>query len=260
VWVKGDPDRLTQVFSNLLSNAVKFTPGVGSVWLTLSRDDSHASVVVQDTGVGIPTDRLAQVFEMFAQVHAPQGNDGLGIGLALVQQIVRMHRGSVVAESEGPGRGSRFIVQLPLREPAHGDDQTGSNTATGSAAGHALSPLRILIVDDNVDAAESLEPLLTSRGHETRICTNGEAATDCVPVYRPDVVLMDVGLPGMDGVTAARLIRARWVGQPLRIIALTGWGQESDRDRTREAGFDAHLVKPVSWEELVRVLERPADG
>lgn len=254
VWVEGDPDRLTQVFSNLLSNAAKFTPLEGTVSLSLSARDGEAIVVVQDTGIGIPGDRLDHVFEMFTQVQ-PRTNDGLGIGLALVQQIVLMHHGSVVAESEGPGRGSRFTVRLPLHNHGHGDAPSGSETASSPSGERARRRVRVLVVDDNVDAAESLQLLLNSRGHEARIAATGEAAVDCAPVYRPDVVLMDLGLPQMDGITAARLIRAQSQEPAPRIIALTGWGQENDRDRTRQAGFDGHLVKPVSWEALLEALE-----
>jgi PAS domain S-box-containing protein len=252
--VEGDPDRLTQVFSNLLSNAAKFTPREGTVWLSLERQGGDAVVVVRDTGIGIPAERLESVFDMFAQVHTPRGNDGLGIGLALARRLLEMHRGSVTAESAGLDQGSQLTVRLPLLQHSaehsreQGDAGVSARTFTSGA-------LRVLVVDDNVDAAESLGGLLKLQGHDVTTCTTG---TEAVALARreppPDLVFMDLGMPRMDGVTAARLIRAQPGGEMIRIVALTGWGQDSDRQRTREAGFDEHLVKPVSLESLRELL------
>ena len=256
--VEGDPDRLTQVFSNLLSNAAKFTPRGGTVWLSLERRGDDAVVVVRDTGIGIPAERLESVFDMFAQVHAPRGNDGLGIGLALVRLLLEMHRGSVTAESGGSDRGSRFTVRLPLLRRSGDDSATARPSERGDAApsvGMSTNgALRILVVDDNVDAAESLGRLLKLRGHDVTTCTSGVEAVALAQRERPDLVFMDIGMPRMDGLTAARLIRAQPGGVAIRIVALTGWGQDSDRQRTRAAGMDEHLVKPVSLESLREVL------
>lgn len=253
--ILGDPDRLAQVFSNLLSNAAKFTPHGGSIGVTVCADGEYAAVMVWDTGVGIPAERLESVFNMFEQVHATGGNDGLGIGLALVRQIVYLHSGSVRAESNGLGHGSRFTVRLPLL--AGTDDQlpVGSGRFVSHASPRPPPKQRILVVDDNEDAAESLKDLLELQGHIVVACESGREALAIVERYSPDLVFMDIGMPEMDGLTAARLIRAKLAtNNRLRIVALTGWGQEADRQRTREAGIDEHLVKPVSAEALRDLL------
>jgi len=256
--VQGDPDRLTQVFSNLLSNAAKFTPHDGSIWLSARQEGNDALIAVRDNGIGIPAERLDAVFEMFNQVHTPHGNDGLGIGLALVRQILRLHNGSVVATSAGPGRGSCFTVRLPALGSAQtaDDAHVTSHASTPAHPAGADSHHRVLVVDDNRDAVESLESLLKLRGHDVAVCTSGIDAVALTPSYQPDVILMDLGMPEMDGLTAANLIRAQPRGSTIRIIALTGWGQESDRERTREAGINQHLVKPVSWEALIDAVEQ----
>jgi CheY-like chemotaxis protein len=254
--VQGDPDRLTQVFSNLLSNAAKFTPREGTVWLSLERQGDDAVVVVRDTGIGIPAERLESVFDMFAQVHAPRGNDGLGIGLALVRRLLEMHKGSVTAHSGGLGRGSSFTVRLPLLQRSVAGSATPTARGNGDAAADKTQngELRVLVVDDNADAAESLARLLKLRGHDVTTCTSGVEAVELARRDRPDLVFMDIGMPRMDGLTATRLIRSQPGGAAMRIVALTGWGQDSDRQRTREAGMDEHLVKPVSLDSLREVL------
>jgi PAS domain S-box-containing protein len=250
--VRGDPDRLRQVFSNLLSNAAKFTPRGGSVWVTLQRDDGFARVKVRDSGIGIPTERLGQIFEMFTQIHTPQGNDGLGIGLALVKQLVALHGGTVHAHSEGPGKGSEFTVCLPLLA---GDDAARGAESSQPEAASSRAGRKVLVVDDNEDAAESLAIVLRMRGHSVRTAHGGEEALATADADPPDIVLLDLGMPGMDGLAAARELRARPGGDRMRIIALTGWGQESDRERTRAAGFDEHLVKPVAPELLLDLFD-----
>jgi PAS domain S-box-containing protein len=250
--VRGDPDRLRQVFSNLLSNAAKFTPREGTVWVTLEKSEGHALVKVRDSGIGIPQERLGSIFEMFAQIHAPQGNDGLGIGLALVQQLVNRHGGTVHATSEGLGKGSEFTVSLPLLEPANAT----SSDSIAATHGNGANGRRILVVDDNLDAAESLASVLSLKGHVVQTAADGAQALASAERDRPDIVLMDLGMPGMDGLTAARLLRAQPGGENIRIIAVTGWGQDDDRERTRAAGIDVHLVKPVNTEVLLEVLER----
>jgi CheY-like chemotaxis protein len=240
------------VFSNLLSNAAKFTPREGSVWVTLQRDDGYAMVKVRDSGIGIPPERIGQMFEMFAQIHAPQGNDGLGIGLALVKQLVALHGGTVQAHSEGPGKGSEFVVCLPLLDAG---EATRSEGSTKPAVEGSAPRRKILIVDDNVDAAESLATVLRLKGHDVRTAHRGEQAVALAETERPDIVLLDLGMPGMDGLSVARQLRERPGGNRMRIIAVTGWGQESDRERTRAAGFDEHLVKPVAPELLVDLFD-----
>jgi len=255
LYVRGDPDRLAQVFSNLLSNAAKFTPHGGSIGVSLCADGEYAVVTVWDTGIGIPAERLESVFNMFEQVHATGGNDGLGIGLALVRQIVYMHSGSARAESGGLGHGSRFTVRLPLRQEA--DNELPAGIAPAASHQPSIEPPkhRVLIVDDNDDAAQSLKRLLELQGHTVVACESGREALYVIERYHPDLVFMDIGMPEMDGLTAARLIRARLPSSiAVRIVALTGWGQEADRQRTREAGFDEHFVKPVSFEALRDLL------
>ena len=205
---------------------------------------------IQDTGIGIPPERLKHVFEMFAQVNTPAGNDGLGIGLSLARQLVTLHGGRIEAHSEGVGKGSEFTVCLPVvdvMEPS--SDKKPSTQLPGSPR------KRVLIVDDNVDAAESLAQVLKFQGHVATVASGGREAVDRAREDPPDIILLDLGMPGMDGLTAARLIRQQPGGAGIRIIALTGWGHERDRQRTREAGMSEHLVKPVDPEALLAILE-----
>ncbi len=255
LYVEGDADRLVQVFSNLLSNAAKFTPHAGAIAVSLTSTDGEAVIVVQDTGVGIPAERLESVFNMFEQVHPTGGNDGLGIGLALVRQIIHLHRGSVRAQSEGLNKGSRFTVRLPLLATVpDGPTSEGSREGSNQLL-HGTGKRRVLVVDDNLDAAESLQNLLQLQGHTVAACGSGREALEIVQRFRPDLVLLDLGMPELDGLTTAQLLRAQLPPEVVpRIVALTGWGQEADRQRTREAGIDAHLVKPVSFESLRDLL------
>jgi PAS domain S-box-containing protein len=248
--VRGDPDRLRQVFSNLLSNAAKFTPREGNVRVTLERDREHALVRVRDSGIGIPPERLPQIFEMFTQAHASKGNDGLGIGLALVKQLVTLHGGTVAVSSEGLDKGSEFLVRLPLVE-----EETASSDLEESP-GVRIGGQQVLIVDDNVDAAESLAAVLRLEGHHVRVALGGAEALESAKLHRPDVVLLDLGMPGLDGLSVARMLREQPGGEAIRVIAITGWGQERDRERTRAAGIDEHLVKPVEPHLLLDLLEK----
>jgi signal transduction histidine kinase len=250
--VLGDNDRLTQVFTNLLSNAVKYTPAGGRIALRLHRDGAEAVVTVRDSGVGIPSGALESIFEMFSQLR-PRGTDesGLGIGLALVRRLVQMHGGTVRATSAGEGHGSEFTVRLPLlaaADIAPGTDDTGTSPALDA---HRL---RVLIVDDNADAADSLAMLLDLDGHDTRCVYGGAEALVALPTFDPDMVVLDIGMPVIDGYEVARRLRAG-AGRPgIRLIAVTGWGQAQDKARAQAAGFDAHLTKPVDPAQLKALL------
>jgi PAS domain S-box-containing protein len=259
VRVEGDRDRLTQVFSNIISNAAKYTPDGGRVRLSVRQEGDEAIVSVKDTGVGIPADALELVFEMFSQLRGSNtGDGGLGIGLALVRQLVRLHGGSVEARSEGPGHGSEFIVRLPAKSPATAQGLSGGPAAdaSGDPAGAAIAGerRRILVVDDNLDSAESLKALLELGGHEVEQASDGFQALEAVRTFRPAIVFMDIGMPNLDGLEATRRIRDLPLpAQPI-IVALTGWGQDADRERSRRYGVDLHLIKPIDPEAVRRVL------
>ncbi|MBA2492641.1 MAG: PAS domain S-box protein [Gammaproteobacteria bacterium] len=243
VFLYADPTRLTQVFSNLLNNAAKYTDHGGQIWLDASRQQNSVVLTVKDTGIGIPTARLSRIFDVFAQADgAPQNSrSGLGIGLTLVKRLVELHGGTVEARSPGPGAGSEFTVRLPLCagiEPQAPDPTTGA--LTSDAVRH-----RILVVDDNRDAATALTAILTVLGYETRCAFDGEDALAQASDFRPEVVLLDLRMPKLDGFDTAERLRAQADGQSVVLIALTGFGQEEDRRRTAAAGFDHHWVKPV---------------
>lgn len=253
LYVEGDPDRLVQVISNLLSNAAKFTATPGRIELRMMRQGESVLIEVRDTGVGIAHHQLDHVFEPFFQLeqHGLRGQGGLGIGLSLVRELVHMHGGSVAALSDGADQGSTFVIRLPLADsPIHATPETVAPASSGAKA----RSLRILVADDNVDAAASLSMLLEIEGHEVQTVTNGAQAIERWETFKPDVILMDVGMPVMDGIEAARRIRDSKLGARVPIVALTGWGQEADRERTRDAGMSHHLVKPVSAENLRTVL------
>src|SRR5262245_26391273 len=252
VRLEADATRLAQVVANLLNNAAKYTEEQGLIWLTVERDGGEAVVRVRDTGVGIPAEMLAQVFDLFTQVaHSEdRSQGGLGIGLTLARSLVEMHGGSVRAHSDGPGQGSEFVVRLPLlaelRSEASGPGVNGRLVES--------SARRILVVEDNVDAADSLAMLLRLLGNDVRTAHDGPAALAAARAYRPDVVLLDLGLPRMSGYEVCRRLREEHFANGPLVVALTGYGQDEDRRRTREAGFDRHLVKPVNPEELREVL------
>jgi len=244
--MSGDPVRLSQVLSNLLNNAAKYTPDAGKIWLTVRREGTDVVLSVRDSGVGIPAAVLPRVFDLFMQANQGVGrtHGGLGIGLTLVRTFVALHGGSVEARSGGPGQGSEFIVRLRLSR---------TQVASASAAAKVLptvAPRRILVVDDNHDAAETLGVLLGLLGAETRVVHDGAAALAAFRSYEPAVVLLDLGLPGMDGFEIARRMRSEPNGPRATLIALTGWGQEDDRKRSKGAGIDMHLVKPVDLPTL----------
>jgi PAS domain S-box-containing protein len=251
VRLVADEVRLTQVLGNLLTNACKYTPPGGHIELSARVEQGHVVIAVSDSGIGIPREMLPRVFDLFTQVDQSleRSVGGLGIGLSLVSRLVEMHGGTVTAESEGPGRGSRFTVRLPLGAEAPG--QVVSSTSERAASPERR---RILVVDDNVDSAVSLGQLLELSGHEVRVAHDGEQALSALS-FRPEVVILDIGLPGMNGYDLCRAIRAATDGHPPQMIALTGWGQDEDRLRSADAGFDAHLVKPVDLDALSRLLQ-----
>ncbi len=252
VYLHVDPARLAQVLSNLLSNAVKYTNSGGQIALAVERQAAEIVMTVKDTGIGIPADMLDSIFEMFTQVDRSleQSRSGLGIGLALTKHLVEMHGGTIEAKSPGIGRGSEFIVRLPL--------PTGLNEESPVVQAHDkdASPAarRILVVDDNQDAASTLGMLLNVLGNETRTAFDGEQALREAEAFRPEVVLLDLRMPGLSGYEAARQLRDQPWGRDMVLVALTGYGQEADRRRTQEAGFDHHLVKPVELAALQRLL------
>jgi PAS domain S-box-containing protein len=253
VLLEADPTRLTQILLNLLTNAAKYTEQGGRIWLTAERQGEEVVIRVKDTGIGITREMLPRVFEMFLQVDRSleRSQGGLGIGLNLVQRLVKLHGGSVTADSAGPGRGSEFVVRLPLAGKAAGERPAGS---AGDGSPDEKAPTsRILVVDDNRDAADSLAMLLRMQGHEVHTAYDGLEAVGAATVLQPDVILLDIGLPKLNGHEAARRIRQER-GPGVMLIALTGWGQEEDRRRSEEAGFDHHLTKPVELDALRQLL------
>jgi two-component system, sensor histidine kinase len=255
VWVDGDASRLSQVIINLLNNAAKYTAEGGQVRLSLSSDHAGALVRVQDNGVGIPPEMLDEVFDMFTQVNRTldRSQGGLGIGLSLVRRLTEMHGGEVTADSMGLGHGSTFTVRLPLMDAAQ------SPTASDEAAQRepAQRPrLRILVVDDIADVANVLKMLLDLEGFETLVAYSGQTALQSAREFRPDVVICDIGLPDMDGHEIARRLRGDPKVASATLIALTGWGAEDELRRTRESGFDFHLVKPVDANALLDLLSQ----
>ena len=251
VYLHADAVRLSQIFGNLLNNSCKYTSPGGKISVTVERRGNEALVGIKDNGIGIPPDKLESIFDMFNQVDPSleRSQGGLGIGLALVRQLLQMHGGSVEARSAGEGRGSEFVVRLPIAIES-------AATATGERdAEQELSRTRrILVVDDNRDAATSLATLLQITGHQTFTAHDGPTALEAVDRHRPDVVLLDIGLPRMNGHEVCRRVRELPWGSDVTLIALTGWGQEEDRRKSHEAGFDGHLVKPVEFSALLTLL------
>jgi CheY-like chemotaxis protein len=254
--LEADVTRMVQVLSNLLNNAAKYTPAGGRVSLSAWREDGHAAVAVADTGIGIPPDAIGSVFEMFTQVRGSldRAQGGLGIGLSLVRRLVELHGGRVSAFSAGRGHGSTFTVRLPL----HPGSPHARPAAAGSADVRPAAPLRVLVVDDNADAADSLVALLEALGHTTWVARDGPDGLRLALEARPDLVLLDIGLPGMSGYEVARAIRRHQGLRHVVLIALTGWGAQSDQQQSHEAGFDQHLTKPVSLEALEQALAAAA--
>jgi CheY-like chemotaxis protein len=253
IYLDADPTRLAQVFSNLLTNAAKYTEKGGHVWLTAERQGGEVVASVRDTGIGIAADYLPHVFEMFSQA-APaleRSQGGLGVGLALVRGLVELHGGTIEARSSGPGLGSEFIVRLPVVERLF---QAAQEPSGDGQERRAVPKCRILVVDDNRDATDSLAVMLRLAGHDTHTAYDGLEGLQAAAAFRPDVVLLDIGLPKMSGYEAARRIREQPWGKGMALIAVTGWGQDEDRRRALEAGFDHHLTKPVEASALEKLL------
>jgi signal transduction histidine kinase len=265
-WIEGDVPRLAQVVGNLVSNASKYTDEGGTIRLRVEVEPGdagasgrsgggYAAIRVTDTGIGIPPEMLSTLFQLFAQVDSTidRAQGGLGVGLALVRSLVEMHGGTVSAHSDGPGKGSEFVVRVPLStspvEPADAP-------AVGSVPRDGCR--RVLVVDDNEDSAASMALLLQSVGHAASTANDGHAALEIAEQSRPEVVLLDLGMPGLDGYEVAKRLRSQPWGKDVLLIALTGWGQQEARDRSRTAGFDAHLVKPVEFDALLRIVNRSA--
>ena len=252
LWVNGDKTRLTQVVANLLNNAAKYTPPGGTLTLNAYRDEQDVVVSVSDNGMGIPPAMQSNIFELFTQVgeHLTRSQGGLGIGLALVKQLVSMHEGSIAVSSDGENMGSTFTVRLPLI--VSNDEE--ANTRMVADLGANAEALRILVIDDNADIAETIGWLLSDMGHQHRIVLDGRVALDAAREFQPDVVLLDIGMPSIDGYAVCRAFREDPALRFLPIIAQTGWGQEADKAATARAGFDYHLVKPVGYGELQQAL------
>ncbi|WP_119155376.1 hybrid sensor histidine kinase/response regulator [Caldimonas tepidiphila] len=256
--LEGDPVRLVQVFQNLLDNAAKYTPAGGRIVLSARVDGTCVEVSVRDNGIGIPLASIGRLFELFYQVDRSieRARSGLGIGLTLVERLVRMHGGTVEARSAGSELGSEFLVRLPLAEPP-----SATRTAQPGAMAAPASAHRILVADDNVDSAESMALLLQLSGHEVHVAYDGQQALQMAERLRPTMLLVDIGMPRLNGYEVARRIRASDWGRSARLVAQTGWGQQEDMRRSREAGFDAHLTKPVDIDALMRLLaQAPAPG
>lgn len=247
IRIEADPTRLVQIVTNLLDNAVKYTNPGGLIELAAQRDGAHVAVRVRDDGIGIPPDLQPRIFDLFTQGDVPIARSlgGLGLGLSLVRSLTELHGGTVSVHSEGAGRGSQFVVRLPATEaeaprPAHTTGTPGRR--------------HVLVVEDNADAREMLRMALELDGHRVETAADGAGGVDAALRTTPDVVLVDIGLPGLDGYAVARRLRAA-LGDRVTLVALTGYGQSEDRRRASEAGFDAHLVKPVNPEALLAVIQ-----
>jgi CheY-like chemotaxis protein len=255
--VEADPVRLAQVLWNLLNNAAKYTPDGGRIILKVERTN-EAVVRIRDSGMGIAPEMLPRVFDLFTQMERTlaRAEGGLGLGLTLVRRLTAMHGGTVEVTSAGPGQGSEFVVRLPLLP----DEAPAAQFVKPDSVARRVAPAsgrRILVVDDNRDSAESLAMLLRLFGNDVRTVSNGILALEVAALHKPNVVLLDIGLPGLDGLEVCRRLRVRTGEARPLIVAMTGYGQEEDRRRSEEAGFDAHMVKPVDLDALQELLSRP---
>ena len=257
LYLNADPTRLAQVLGNLLNNACKFTDAGGCISLSALREGDEAVIRVQDSGIGIPTDALTHIFQMFTQLDTSleRSAGGLGLGLPLVKTLIEMHGGTVEAHSDGAGQGSEFVIRLPLlHEAPQKISHQGVDEPTPKAG------RRILVVDDNRDSADSLALLLTIEGNQTQTAYDGLEAMEVAATFRPNVILLDIGLPKVNGYEVARKIRRQPWAKDMLLVALTGWGQDEDRQKSKDAGFDGHLVKPVDHTALQKLLAQSLTG
>jgi CheY-like chemotaxis protein len=255
VWLNADPTRLSQVITNLLTNAAKYTPAGGNIKLAAGREGGDVLVHVTDSGLGIPPAMLSEVFEMFTQVNRTldRAQGGLGIGLAIVKRLVEFHGGTITAASPGLGHGSTFTVRLPILQVFAKSLQPRSAPAARRVKTKSARR-RVLVVDDNVDGAESFARMLQISGHEMRVAHSGPEALHTVRSFTPEVVFLDIGLPGMNGYEVARRLRKELSPKQAVLVAVTGWGSEDDKRQSREAGFDFHLTKPVELTAIENIL------
>jgi CheY-like chemotaxis protein len=254
IHLDADPVRLAQVLANLLNNAAKYMDRGGRIWLSAERSEREVVLSVRDAGIGIAAGALPTIFDMFTQVEESleKSRGGLGIGLTLAKQLIELHGGAIEARSEGPGKGAEFKVRLPAVPVL-----TSLATPSDDELMHAIPVrFRILVADDNLDAAESLGMMLRLMGHDVRTVRDGLQAVEEAAAFRPDLALLDIGMPGLSGYDVARRIREQRWGQEIILIALTGWGQEEDKRKALQAGFDQHFTKPVSPNELARMIAR----
>jgi CheY-like chemotaxis protein len=251
LWIDADKTRLAQAISNLLSNAAKYSERGKPIWLTVTREGERAVISVKDEGIGIPLSELGHVFDLFMQVDRSleKSQGGLGVGLSIVKSLVEMHGGAVETRSEGYGKGSEFVVRLPLVASRSERSDTGSRPIAQLA-----SPRRVLVIDDNVDATMSLATMLKIMGNEVRTAFDGEAGFQVAEDFRPQLILLDIGMPKVNGYETCRRIRLEEWGKDITIAALTGWGQDEDKRRSRESGFNRHLVKPVEPATIEELL------
>jgi len=250
IWLHADPARLEQVVVNLLNNAAKYTDDGGQIWLSTQQEGGEVLLLVRDNGAGITPELLPHIFDLFTQANRTldRSQGGLGIGLSLVQKLVELHGGTVEAHSVGLGQGSEFIVRLPALSPA------GEPIPRVETAKQPAQTSRVLVVDDNMDSADMLVMLLQMFGHEAKAAYSGQSALETAVEYQPDVVLLDIGLPDMNGYEVARHLRQQPQTKDVRLIAMTGYGQDSDRQRSQAAGCEHHLVKPVDPQKLEDLL------
>jgi len=255
IWLHVDPARISQALTNLLNNSAKYTPQGGRIRLEAAADEASVTIRVIDNGIGLDREALATVFEMFRQAGDRNGTEGgLGIGLTLARQLVEMHGGSIEAHSEGEGQGAEFAIRLPLAATtAPRKEQQPSPASDGQPA-----RLKVLVVDDNADLVEMLSMVVEAAGHHVRKAFDGRSGISAALEYQPDLILLDVGMPDMHGTEVAKELRRHREVAGARIVALTGWGQAEDRQRTADAGFDDHLTKPADPGQIQRILEEVA--
>jgi CheY-like chemotaxis protein len=255
IYVDADLTRLAQVISNLLHNAAKYTDATGRIWLTIAQEGGDAVISVRDTGVGIAPDVLPRIFDMFMQADRSidRARGGLGVGLTVARRLVELHGGSISAGSDGLGKGSTFTVRIPV---SAAQATSGPEASLRSGVKNTLASHRILVADDNRDAAESLAALLRMVGHDVRIAYDGVEAVGLADEYHPDTIVLDIGMPKMNGYEVAQKMRAKTWGKDAMIIALSGWGQEDDKRRSHEVGIDHHLVKPLEPASLLELLAK----